>query len=276
MTATRVQTETDTLTSVSVASAAPSAAPGGGGGGGGGGECNTGPIQCCDKVAPANSDEMSSIISAIGIGTDVLNGLGDGLVGTSCSPIDVLSLGGGVEWYVQRSLSACGRNADYMRFVVTKLLSAATTTIIVSSRLLVWGKGSTHDMRASRGPDQHRMRSHPTLRKYPLPRVTHCLHKYVSRTAALTFRRSQRALLASRRSRSNIAKLYQVSMGSSFPSRTAFRFSLLKLMLSFLGACRAMVMRAGRMLSANSTQTRLDKIKSDGAHLPLLVFDSSY
>ena len=105
VTATRVQTETDTLTSVSVASAAPSAAPGGGGGGGGG-ECNTGPIQCCDKVAPANSDEMSSIISAIGIGTDVLNGLGDGLVGTSCSPIDVLSLGGGVEWYVHRFSSA--------------------------------------------------------------------------------------------------------------------------------------------------------------------------
>ena len=139
-----------------------------------------------------------------------------------------------------------------MRFVVTKLLSAATTTIIVSSRLLVWGKGNTHDMRASRGPDQHRMRSHPTLRKYPPPRVTHCLHMYVSHAAALTFRCSKRSLAADR---APTSLSYTRSRWAPHFHFVPLSVSLCKLMLSFLGACRAMVMRAGRMLSENSTPT---------------------
>ncbi|EJF57695.1 hypothetical protein DICSQDRAFT_36493, partial [Dichomitus squalens LYAD-421 SS1] len=85
---------------------APSAAPGG--------ECNTGPIQCCDQVAPANSTQMSSIISAIGIGLDVLGGLGDSLVATSCSPIDVLSLGGGAEC---NQSPVCCNNNDYQGLI---------------------------------------------------------------------------------------------------------------------------------------------------------------
>ncbi|KAH9895768.1 fungal hydrophobin-domain-containing protein [Cubamyces lactineus] len=55
------------------------------------GECNTGSIQCCDQVEDAKSDQMSSIISSLGI--DPLSAIG--LAGTSCSPIDVLGLGGG-------------------------------------------------------------------------------------------------------------------------------------------------------------------------------------
>ena len=96
-TVTIIKTDTDTdiwTQTVSVSAAAPSASAGGGG------ECNTGPLQCCDKVAPANSPDMSSILASLGVGVDVLNGLGDGLVGTSCSPISALSMGGGVEWCV--------------------------------------------------------------------------------------------------------------------------------------------------------------------------------
>ncbi|KAI0325157.1 hypothetical protein GY45DRAFT_1207940, partial [Cubamyces sp. BRFM 1775] len=55
------------------------------------GECNTGSIQCCDQVEDAKSEQMSSIISSLGI--DPLSAIG--LAGTSCSPIDVLGLGGG-------------------------------------------------------------------------------------------------------------------------------------------------------------------------------------
>ena len=58
------------------------------------GQCNTGQIQCCDQVKDSKSPEISSILSSLGIDlTDEL-----GLAGTSCSPIDTLSLGGSVEW----------------------------------------------------------------------------------------------------------------------------------------------------------------------------------
>ncbi|PIL32632.1 hypothetical protein GSI_05336 [Ganoderma sinense ZZ0214-1] len=91
VTITKTDTETDALTkTVSVSAAAPSASSSGG-------ECNTGPLQCCDTVVPASSPGMSSILAVLGVGLDVLNGLGDALVGTSCSPISALSLGGGVE-----------------------------------------------------------------------------------------------------------------------------------------------------------------------------------
>ncbi|KAI9059491.1 hypothetical protein FKP32DRAFT_1141425 [Trametes sanguinea] len=55
------------------------------------GECNTGSIQCCDQVQDAKSEQMSGIMSSLGI--DPLSVTG--LAGTSCSPIDILTLGGG-------------------------------------------------------------------------------------------------------------------------------------------------------------------------------------
>ncbi|KAI0819779.1 fungal hydrophobin-domain-containing protein [Trametes gibbosa] len=55
------------------------------------GECNTGSIQCCDKVEDANSSHMSSIISSLGIAPESATGL----AGSSCSPINILALGGG-------------------------------------------------------------------------------------------------------------------------------------------------------------------------------------
>ena len=85
-------TATRTATITTVESAAPSAT--GSAPSGGAGQCNTGQIQCCDQVKDSKSPEMSSILSSLGIDlTDEL-----GLAGTSCSPIDTLSLGGSVEW----------------------------------------------------------------------------------------------------------------------------------------------------------------------------------
>ena len=104
ITVTKTQTDTDVSTrtaasTISIAAPTASAGPGG--------ECNTGSLQCCDTVAPANSPAMSGILSAIGVGADVLNGLGDGLVGMSCSPISASSLGGGVEWCVFHRTDRC-------------------------------------------------------------------------------------------------------------------------------------------------------------------------
>ncbi|KAI1789334.1 fungal hydrophobin-domain-containing protein [Ganoderma leucocontextum] len=109
VTKTQTDTDTDVLTQTAVGtqttvtvSSTPSASPGPGG------ECNTGSLQCCDTVAPASSPDMSGILSALGVAVDVLNGLGDGLVGTSCSPISALSLGGGVE--CNQSPMCCNNN----------------------------------------------------------------------------------------------------------------------------------------------------------------------
>ncbi|KAI0366465.1 fungal hydrophobin, partial [Pilatotrama ljubarskyi] len=55
------------------------------------GECNTGSIQCCDQVQDAKSSQMSGILSSLGLDSSSITGL----AGTSCSPIDVLALGGG-------------------------------------------------------------------------------------------------------------------------------------------------------------------------------------
>ncbi|OJT09227.1 Fruiting body protein SC1 [Trametes pubescens] len=60
------------------------------------GECNTGSIQCCDQVQDSKSEHMSNIISSLGI----LPESATGLAGTSCSPINVLALGGDESWYV--------------------------------------------------------------------------------------------------------------------------------------------------------------------------------
>ena len=59
--------------------------------------CSTGPIQCCDRVADAQKDEeMSGILAGLGVPL----GDGLGLAGTSCSPINVLAVGGGMKWSV--------------------------------------------------------------------------------------------------------------------------------------------------------------------------------
>ncbi|CDO68554.1 hypothetical protein BN946_scf184998.g51 [Trametes cinnabarina] len=84
---------THTGTTTAAPSPTGSGSPGAGAGSGAipAGECNTGSIQCCDQVQDAKSPQMSGIMSSLGI-----DPLGvTGLAGTSCSPIDILALGGG-------------------------------------------------------------------------------------------------------------------------------------------------------------------------------------
>ncbi|EIW85888.1 fungal hydrophobin, partial [Coniophora puteana RWD-64-598 SS2] len=53
------------------------------------GQCNTGPIQCCDTIEKAS--EASTLLGLLGI---ILSDPSI-LVGLTCTPINVLGLGGG-------------------------------------------------------------------------------------------------------------------------------------------------------------------------------------
>ncbi|KAF5362460.1 hypothetical protein D9756_002084 [Leucocoprinus leucothites] len=75
--------------------AAATAVPRTGGGGGGGStpptnQCNTGTIQCCNSVQSVNSSAVGLLAGLLGI---VLQGV-TGLVGLTCSPLDILGVGG--------------------------------------------------------------------------------------------------------------------------------------------------------------------------------------
>ncbi|KAF8646624.1 hypothetical protein AX16_007125 [Volvariella volvacea WC 439] len=52
-------------------------------------QCNTGPIQCCNKVTTARDSTAGLIMSLLGIVTSL-----DTVVGLTCSPISVLGIGG--------------------------------------------------------------------------------------------------------------------------------------------------------------------------------------
>ncbi|KZT26116.1 fungal hydrophobin, partial [Neolentinus lepideus HHB14362 ss-1] len=58
--------------------------------GGTSGSCNTGSVQCCNSVQSAGDGGMPGILGLLGLPADP-----DVLVGTNCSPIDVLGLGAG-------------------------------------------------------------------------------------------------------------------------------------------------------------------------------------
>ena len=60
-------------------------------------QCNTGPVQCCNTVEDKNSmsDNTSKLISLIGINVGDITGK----VGTNCSPISTLAVGGN-KWLV--------------------------------------------------------------------------------------------------------------------------------------------------------------------------------
>ncbi|KAI0677508.1 fungal hydrophobin [Trametes maxima] len=51
--------------------------------------CNTGPVQCCDKVESANSASAAGLISALNIKLDDVTAL----VGLDCSPVSVIGAG---------------------------------------------------------------------------------------------------------------------------------------------------------------------------------------
>ncbi|KAJ2919693.1 hypothetical protein MD484_g645, partial [Candolleomyces efflorescens] len=52
-------------------------------------QCNTGPVQCCQKVTTSNDKDAGLIIKLLGILVP-----GTQTVGLSCSPLSVLALGG--------------------------------------------------------------------------------------------------------------------------------------------------------------------------------------
>ncbi|KAF5361841.1 hypothetical protein D9756_002077 [Leucocoprinus leucothites] len=53
-------------------------------------QCNTGPIQCCDSAQAATSPAVTTLAAALGV---VVQGV-TGLVGLTCSPIDIIGVGG--------------------------------------------------------------------------------------------------------------------------------------------------------------------------------------
>ncbi|TFK52873.1 fungal hydrophobin [Heliocybe sulcata] len=55
------------------------------------GSCNTGPVQCCNSVQKAGDGDMPGILGLLGLSASSA----DALVGTNCSPISALGLGGG-------------------------------------------------------------------------------------------------------------------------------------------------------------------------------------
>lgn len=59
-------------------------------------QCNTGPVQCCDKVYQSQTFEASFLASLVGA---TLQNLAAS-VGTQCSPITAIGAGSGAQWYV--------------------------------------------------------------------------------------------------------------------------------------------------------------------------------
>ncbi|KAF9562992.1 fungal hydrophobin [Agrocybe pediades] len=54
------------------------------------GDCNTGDIQCCNSTAASSSTNLGLLSSLLGL---VLPSIG-GLIGLSCSPLNILGVGG--------------------------------------------------------------------------------------------------------------------------------------------------------------------------------------
>ncbi|KAF4621007.1 hypothetical protein D9613_000979 [Agrocybe pediades] len=55
-----------------------------------GGNCNTGSIQCCNQVQSSTSTTVASLAGLLGIDLGSITGL----VGLSCSPLNILGVGG--------------------------------------------------------------------------------------------------------------------------------------------------------------------------------------
>ncbi|KAI0738054.1 fungal hydrophobin [Daedaleopsis nitida] len=54
------------------------------------GNCNTGPVQCCNKLEDANSAAGSAILSVLGVALQDVTAK----LGFDCSPISAVDLGG--------------------------------------------------------------------------------------------------------------------------------------------------------------------------------------
>ncbi|KAH8823189.1 hydrophobin-251 [Flagelloscypha sp. PMI_526] len=55
-----------------------------------GGQCNTGPVQCCNSMSKAGDDSTTKILHSLSV-KDVAK---DVTVGLTCSPVNVIAIGG--------------------------------------------------------------------------------------------------------------------------------------------------------------------------------------
>lgn len=60
----------------------------------GGESCSTGSIQCCQSVQDANSTAIAPILGALGVDLQDITGL----IGLTCSSINVVGVGSGNAW----------------------------------------------------------------------------------------------------------------------------------------------------------------------------------
>jgi hypothetical protein len=96
------------------------------------GNCNVGSVQCCNSVQDSKSAGIAALLGLLGI--DVQNVTGQ--VGVTCTPIDVIGLGGN-SWYV--FCLVMQPRIEYLScFVATLSLSAVRTTTSVSSLLILF------------------------------------------------------------------------------------------------------------------------------------------
>ncbi|KAF9521764.1 fungal hydrophobin-domain-containing protein [Crepidotus variabilis] len=74
-------------------------------------QCNTGELYCCNNLEAANTDAISGILAALLVEVQPVTAI----IGTSCSPIDVLSIGSGGNCAAQ---PVCCQNNHYEGLVV--------------------------------------------------------------------------------------------------------------------------------------------------------------
>ncbi|PSR75146.1 hypothetical protein EW026_g8276 [Hermanssonia centrifuga] len=66
-------------------------------------DCNTGPVQCCDSVQPANSPQVLDMFKSLNLDIPI-----NAPVGLNCSPLNVL--GGGVSGSCKANPVCCENN----------------------------------------------------------------------------------------------------------------------------------------------------------------------
>ncbi|KAF9521767.1 fungal hydrophobin-domain-containing protein [Crepidotus variabilis] len=74
-------------------------------------QCNTGELYCCNNVETADSSAIAGLLFVIGVAVAPITAL----IGSTCSPIDVASIGSGANCAAQ---PVCCQNNDFSGLVV--------------------------------------------------------------------------------------------------------------------------------------------------------------